>query len=371
VSRRPFGCLKRVRKKGDLALLAQLGWNPAIEEQFAPFAADGLEPARVAVEQREAYLVYTARGERWAELSGRLRHAVDGRGDLPAVGDWVAVADPDGADRALVHAVLPRRTKFSRMAATDHGQTVEQVVATNVDVVFLTAGLDGDFNIRRLERYLTLGWESGASPVVVLTKADLCDDVEAVLLEVESVAIGVPVHAVSNLTGEGVDELAQYLGEGRTVAALGSSGVGKSSLVNRLAGEELMAVGDVRADGRGRHTTTNRQLLLLPGGGLYLDTPGMRELRLWESEEGLATAFDDVTAAAGRCRFGNCSHESEPDCGVREALEDGSLDRERYNSWRKLQNELRWLAIKQDGRLRSEARKERRRFARSRRKASW
>jgi ribosome biogenesis GTPase / thiamine phosphate phosphatase len=352
-------------------LLTHLGWTPAIEDQFAPFAADGLEPARVAVEQRGAYLVYTERGERPAELSGRLRHAAGERGDLPAVGDWVAIADPEGADRALVQAVLPRRTKFSRLAANDHGQTVEQVVAANVDVVFLTAGLDGDFNARRLERYLTLGWESGASPVVVLTKADLCPELDAAVLEAESIAIGVPVHVVSNVTGEGVDTLAAYLGEGRTVAALGSSGVGKSSLVNRLAGEELMAIGEVKADGRGRHTTTHRQLLLLPSGGLYLDTPGMRELRLWESEEGLAATFDDVAAAAARCRFADCSHEQEPDCGVRAALADGTLDPERYESWRKLQNELRWLAVKQDARLRSEARKERRRFARSRRKASW
>ena len=176
---------------------------------------------------------------------------------------------------------------------------------------------------------------------------------------------------VSNVTGEGVDALAQYFGEGRTVAALGSSGVGKSSLVNRLAGEELMATGDLRADGRGRHTTTNRQLLLLPGGGLFLDTPGMREIRLWESEEGLATAFDDVAAAAALCRFADCSHEREPDCGVRAALAEGTLDGERYESWRKLQNELRWLEVKQDARLRSEARKEWRRFARSQRKASW
>jgi ribosome biogenesis GTPase len=352
-------------------LLTHLGWDPAIEDQFAPFAADGLEPARVAVEQRGAYLLYTARGERWAELSGRLRHGVGGRGELPAVGDWVAIADPDGAERALVQAVLPRRTKFSRMAATDGGDAAEQIVAANVDVVFLTAGLDGDFNPRRLERYLTLGWESGAAPVVVLTKVDLCTDVEAALLDVEPVAIGVPVHAVSNVTGEGVDALAQYFGEGRTVAALGSSGVGKSSLVNRLAGEELMATGDLRADGRGRHTTTHRQLLLLPGGGLFLDTPGMRELRLWESEEGLATAFDDVAAAAASCRFSDCSHEREPDCGVRVAIANGTLDRDRYDSWRKLQNELRWLAVKQDAQLRSEARKERRRFARSQRKASW
>jgi ribosome biogenesis GTPase / thiamine phosphate phosphatase len=349
-------------------LLASLGWTPALEDEFAPHAADGFEPARVAVEHRGAYVVYTARGERPAELSGRLRHAADERGDLPAVGDWVAVTP---TEPAMVQAVLPRRTKFSRMAANDHGQTIEQVVAANVDVIFLTAGLDGDLNIRRLERYLTLGWESGADPVVVLTKSDLCDDVEAALYEAASVAIGVPVHAVSNVTGEGTEALRPYFAEGRTVAALGSSGVGKSSLVNRLAGEELMAVGELRADGKGRHTTTNRQLLLLPGGGLFLDTPGMREIRLWDSDEGLETAFDDVTAAAALCRFNDCSHEAEPDCGVRAALEAGTLDEERYISWRKLQGELLHLAMKQDSRLRAEARKERRRFARSQRKASW
>jgi len=207
--------------------------------------------------------------------------------------------------------------------------------------------------------------------VVVLTKADLCDDVEAAVLEAESVAFGVPVHAVSNVTGEGVDALRAYFAGHRTVAALGSSGVGKSSLVNRLAGEELRPSSDVRADGRGRHTTTKRQLLLLPDGGLFLDTPGMRELRLWESEQGLAAAFDDVAAAAARCCFTDCAHETEPDCAVRAAIADGTLDPERLTSWRKLQGELRHLALKQDARLRAEARKERARFARSLRKASW
>jgi ribosome biogenesis GTPase len=349
-------------------LLDSLGWTPALEDQFAPHAADGLEPARVAVEHRGAYHLYTARGEQPAELAGRLRHDATARGELPAVGDWVAVTP---TEPALVQAVLPRKTKFSRLAATDHGQTIEQVVAANVDVVFLVAGLDGDLNLRRLERYLALGWESGAAPVVVLTKADLCADVDTAVLDVESTAVGVPVHAVSNVTGDGVEALATYFVQGRTVAALGSSGVGKSSLVNRLSGEELMATGEVRADGRGRHTTTNRQLLLLPGGGLFLDTPGMRELRLWESEEGLAQTFDDVAAAAALCRFADCSHGGEPGCGVRSALADGTLTRERYDSWKKLQAELRHLAVKQDKRLRSESKKEIRRRARGRRKVTW
>ena len=349
-------------------MLDSFGWTPAQEDQFAPLAADGLEPARVAVEHRGAYLLYTARGDQQAELAGRLRHAAAERGELPAVGDWVAVTP---SDPALIQAVLPRNTKFSRLAASDHGGTIEQVVAANVDVVFLTAGLDGDLNLRRLERYLALGWESGAEPVVVLTKADLCPDVDAAVLDVEATAIGVPVHAVSNLTGEGVEDLARDFARGRTVAALGSSGVGKSSLVNRLAGEELMATGEVRADGRGRHTTTNRQLLLLPKGGLFLDTPGMRELRLWESEDGLAQTFDEVAAAAALCRFADCSHDAEPGCGVRAALADGTLTYERYDSWRKLQAELRHLAVKQDKRLRSEAKKQIRRRARTRRKVTW
>jgi len=341
--------------------LEQLGWRGPREGHVAP----GESLGRVAVEHRDGFVLYTEAGEIPATLAGRLRHEAEAV--WPAVGDWVAFrAAPD---RGTIHRVLPRSGVFTRKAA---GRAVAaQVVAANVDVVFLVAGLDGDLNLRRLERYLALGWESGAEPVVVLTKTDLCPDVEAAVLEVELTAIGVPVHAVSNVTGEGVEELAPYFAPGRTVAALGSSGAGKSSLVNRLAGEELMATGELRADGRGRHTTTNRQLLRLPGGGLYLDTPGMRELRLWESEEGLAQTFDDVAAAAALCRFADCSHEREPGCGVQAALADGSLGRERYDSWRKLQAELRHLAVKQDARLRSESRKEIRRQARGRRKVTW
>lgn len=365
----------------ETSLLSRLGWTPDRERSFAPHAADGLEPARVAVEHRGAYVLYTARGERPAEAAGRLRHLADSRAELPAVGDWVAIALRDcvgdginpvpkavpTAERALVQAVLPRRTVFSRMAASDQGRVAEeQVVAANVDVLFLVAGLDGDLNLRRLERYLTLAWESGAQPVAVLTKADLCPDVAEAVLGVEAVAIGVPVHAVSNVTGEGLDGLRPYFDGNRTVAALGSSGVGKSTLVNRLTGEELMETGDLRRDGRGRHTTTNRQLLLLPGGGLFLDTPGMRELRLWESEDGLDAAFDDVTSVAAGCRFSDCNHETEPGCAVREALAPV-----RFASWRKLQNELEHLARKQGARLQAEARKERRRLARSRRKTAW
>jgi ribosome biogenesis GTPase len=346
--------------------LAGLGWSPFFAEAFAPYAVDGLVPGRVAVQHRGAYVVHTEAGELPAEVTGRLRHEAAGAADLPAVGDWVAARQ---GDPLLIHAVLPRRTKFSRKAAG--AETEEQVVAANVDVVFLVSALAGDLNARRLERYLALGWESGAEPAVVLTKADLCEDVTAALAEIEGIALGVPVHAVSNLTGEGLDELGPYFAGGRTIAVLGSSGVGKSTLINRLAGRDLQAVAEVRADGRGRHTTTRRELVPLPGGGLVLDTPGMRELALWDASGGVEGVFEDVGVLAARCRFPDCAHETEPGCAVRAALEDGSLDAERLASYRKLEGELRHLELKTDKRARSEERKKWRRFTRSQRKSVW
>ncbi len=348
--------------------LAGLGWSPFFEEAFAPYAVDSLVPGRVAVQHRGAYEVYTELGELPAEVTGRLCHEALGAGDLPAVGDWVAARPRPEGDRLTIHAVLPRRTKFSRKAAGE--EIEEQVVAANVDVVFLVSALTG-IKLRRLERYLALGWESGAEPVVVLTKADLCAEVAAAAAEVEAVAIGVPVHAVSNVTGEGLDELRPYFAGGRTVAALGSSGVGKSTLINRLAGRDLQAVQEVRADGKGRHTTTRRELVPLPGGGLVLDTPGMRELQLWDASGGVEGAFEDVGALAARCRFPDCVHESEPGCAVRAALEDGSLDSERLVSYRKLLRELLHLEQKGDKRARAEERKKWRRFARSQRREVW
>jgi ribosome biogenesis GTPase len=346
--------------------LQELGWDESFADAFRPHTENGFAPARVAVEHRSEYVVYAETGELRAELAGRLRFD----GDHPAVGDWVAVAARDGEARATIQAVLPRRTAFVRK--TPWTETRAQVLAANVDVVFIVCGLDLNYNVRRIERYLTLAWESGAQPVVLLTKADLCDDVDERMLEVESVAIGVPVHAVSAPAGAGLDEVRSYLDIGRTAALLGSSGVGKSTLVNALAGAELLATREVRADdGRGRHTTTHRQLVLLPHGGLVLDTPGMRELQLWNADEGIGTAFADIDELVAQCRFSDCAHEREPGCAVRAALHDGELDRERYESWRKLQRELEHLRVRQDGRLLSEARKERRRFARSQRKASW
>ncbi len=345
--------------------LESLGWDESYADAFRPYEPDGLAPARVAVEHRSEYVLYSEHGELRAELAGKLRHT----DEHPAVGDWVAVAARADEGRATIQALLPRRTAFVRKVAW--AETKPQVVAANVDVVFVVCGLDMNYNIRRIERYLTLAWESGAQPVVLLTKADLCEDVESPVYEVEAVAYGVPVHAVSAPHGDGVETVRGYVPGGRTAALLGSSGVGKSTLVNALLGEELLATQEIREDGRGRHTTTHRQLVPLPDGGLVLDTPGMRELQLWDAESGLESAFGDLESLAAECRFADCTHGTEPDCAVRTALAAGTLDVERFESWRKLQRELERLERKQDGRARSDERKARARFARSRRKVSY
>ena len=269
-----------------------------------------------------------------------------------------------------IHAVLPRRSAIIRKAAGN--PTEAQVVGANVDTVFLVTSLNDDLNLRRLERYLATAWESGAQPAILLTKADLSDDTAAAVLEVQAIAYGVPVHAVSTVTGEGIGELGAYLAEGKTVALIGSSGVGKSTLVNRLAGREVLATQEIReSDGRGRHTTSHRELVPLPGGGLVLDTPGMRELQLWESTDGMQEAFDDVEELIDACRFADCGHGVEPGCAVQAALADGSLAPDRYESWVKLQRELEHLERKQGGRAAAEARKARRAFAKKLRTTAW
>ena len=344
--------------------LEPFGWSRSLDDDFAPHAAAGLEPGRVAVQHRGGYLVLTRDGERAAEASGRLHHQA-ALGGLPVTGDWVAVR-PAG-DVAMIEAVLPRRTAFVRKAAGD--ATVEQVIAANLDVAFLVAALP-DVNLRRLERFLTAAWESGAQPVVVLTKSDLAPEPSGDVAAVAAVAPGVPIHVLSSATGEGVDEVRAHLLPNRTAALLGISGVGKSSLVNRLLGEERQAVAEVRGDGKGRHTTTQRELLQVPGGGLVLDTPGMREFALWEAEAGLDETFDDVTELAASCRFRDCRHETEPGCAVLAAVADGRLPPERLESYRKLERELAHLERKRDPRLQAEQRAHWRRIHRDMRKQS-
>jgi ribosome biogenesis GTPase len=328
--------------------LGRLGMNDELARSFEAHAP-GLEPGRVVVQHRGLWEVVTARSEGLVEITGRLRHQAD-PGELPVVGDWVGLRD------GLIDIVLPRHSKFSRK--TPWTEVSEQVLVANVDIAFLVMGLDErDFNVRRLERYLTTAWEGGATPVIVLNKSDLAYDLQPQLAETESVAFGVPVHAVSAETGEGVLELRRHLAGNRTVVLLGSSGVGKSSLINLLLGEQRFRIGDVRADGRGRHTTTHRELVPVPGGGVIIDTPGLRELQLWESDDGLDQAFVDVADLIAQCRFSDCQHRTEPGCAIKAALADGSLPAERWESYLKLQRELARLERKLDPKLRSEQRK--------------
>jgi ribosome biogenesis GTPase / thiamine phosphate phosphatase len=344
------------------ATLQDLGWDDAWASQLEGLDEDNFTPGRVAAQHRGEYVVWTADGEIRAHVAGRLRYERAIGGALPAVGDWVAVRDG-----ATIQDVLPRRSAFQRKSAGFN--SVDQVLAANVDTAFLLNGLDDDFSVRRIERYLTTAWESGAQPVVVLTKADLCVDVAAAVSETESVAIGAPVHAVSNVTGDGLDALAPYLRRGQTAVLLGSSGVGKSSLLNKLAGSELMRTAALAADGTGRHTTTHRELVVLPAGGLVIDTPGLRELQLWQGDPD--TSFQDIQLLAAECRFRDCSHAHEPGCAVQAAVDDGRLEFDRLRSWRKLQRELEAIAARTDRRLRRERKRRWKQHARSIRKPRW
>jgi ribosome biogenesis GTPase len=340
--------------------LETLGWSAERDDQFEPYAAAGLLPGRVGAHHRGACLLYSPAGELPAEPSGRLRASASGQADLPTVGDWVAFCPAEGGGRSVVHAVLPRRSAFTRarrdLARRSPQAAEEQVLAANVDVALLVAGLAGDLNLRRLARYLAAAWESGSEPVVVLTKTDLVADVHGAAAAVERIAVGVPVQPVSNLTGEGVEAVRELVGPGRTAALLGSSGAGKSSLVNRLLGRDAQAVREVRADGRGRHTTTHRELFLLPGGGLVVDTPGLRVIEPWAGE-GLDAAFGDLERLADGCRFRDCRHAGEPGCAVRQAIVAGELDEERLDGLRKLEREVAFLERRGDPRAQSEERK--------------
>ena len=320
-------------------LLQSIGADAAVFGAFQPYASQGMLLGRVALSQREQYRLYSESGELDAEPSGRLWYRAESDAGMPVTGDWVA-ARAVGPGQGIVEAVLPRRTCFSRRAAGTRER--EQPVAANIDVVFLVCGLDGDFNLRRLERYLTLAAESGAAPVVVLNKSDICAAAESRRAEATAVAGSAPVVLLSAREGGGIEALDAFLGNGRTVALLGSSGVGKSTIVNRLLGEERMATAEVRAaDSRGRHTTTHRELLPLPRGGALIDTPGMRELQLWAGGDSVGQAFADIAVLAEGCRYRDCSHSGEPDCAVAEALANGSLAADRWESFRKLAGEAR------------------------------
>jgi ribosome biogenesis GTPase len=339
----------------QLTDLEELGWDSFFQENFRLLQIPDCIPARVVSEQRHSYRMHSQYGELTAKISGKLRYQASTSDQYPAVGDWVAVKQNTDESRGIIHAILPRKSKFSRQAAGS--KTEEQVVAANVDTVFIVSGLDGgrNLNLRRIERYLTLAWESGATPVIILNKVDLCNNVEERIHDTESVALGVPVHAISATRHLGLEALLTYMGRGITAALLGPSGVGKSAIINALYGSERQQVGEVReSDKRGRHTTTSRELIILPGGGLIIDTPGMREIQVWGNEGNLNDTFGDIEQIAEKCRFKNCTHLTEPGCAVQAAIQRGELDDARFQNYQKLQREMEYQVARQEDRVRLE-----------------
>lgn len=330
--------------------LEDLGWSPYFADQFAPFEKKGFLPARVIRGEKNYFRINCQGEELTARFAGKIRHQSGGRRALPVVGDWVAVDVQQGQGRAIIHAVLDRHSSFARnlpgrRKGKGQGRVEQQVIAANVDLVLIVSGLDRDFNLRRIERYLTLVSGSGAEAVIVLNKADLCPDPQACLDQVREIAPDTPVHLFSALEEAQLEPLFRYLTRGRTLAFLGSSGVGKSTIINGLLGEQRQKVGEVsEAVGKGRHTTTHRELFVLPQGGILMDNPGMRELHLWGEEEDLAGSFSDIEELALQCRFSDCAHQTEPGCAVRRAEDAGELASERLLSYLKLKEELNQLS---------------------------
>lgn len=326
--------------------LIKLGWNNFFEENFKSYKEKNYYAGRVCVEQKSSYKIYTEVGIVTGEISGKLRYESDNSEILPAVGDWVVISLLENEKKALIHKVLPRKSKFSRKCA---GITCEeQITAANIDTVFIVVALNKDFNVRRIERYLITAWDSGATPVIVLSKADLCDNIDEKINMLEISCAGVPVHTISIVESLGLNELDRYFTPGCTTALLGSSGVGKSTLTNYLMGKDVQKVKEIReCDGKGKHTSTFREMFILPNKSLLIDTPGMREMQLWDGNEGIYETFNDIEELAYKCKFRNCKHENEPGCAVKKAIENGELGSYRFNSYVKLQKELKYIENRQ------------------------
>jgi len=328
--------------------LKEHGWDQFFEDQFTEFYDKGLIPGRIAREERRFYSIMTNSVELNATLRGAIRHKAGEKRELPVVGDWVAVELQEESN-AVIHSILERKTLISRKAATGRkrtsgGPAEEQLIAANIDTIFIVTGLDRDFNPHRIERYLTLVYDSGANPVIILNKADLCEDLETCITETEEIAFGVPIHTMCALESKDVDELRSYLAVGKTCALLGSSGSGKSTIINSLLGYDRQKVQEVsEAVGKGQHTTSYRELIVLPSGGIVMDNPGMRELQLWLDDDDLSGSFKDIEELAQRCRFSDCLHESEPNCAVKAAIENGDLDEGRLENYHKMKREIKYV----------------------------
>jgi len=349
-------------EKIESSILYELGWDVFFEQEFKKLGKDDLIPVRVTGQEKYSFKVAGEQGELEARLSGKMLHNGDSPELYVAVGDWVAASVPSTGRIVIIEAVLPRKSRFSRQASggrdrSSGGVLAEQVLAANLDTVFIVSALDSGrgLNLRRIERALTLAWESGAAPIILLNKTDLCAELFQVIMDVEKVAVGVPVLPISAAKGTGIEHLKAHIPFGKTAVFLGPSGVGKSSLINALFGSERLKTGEVRLeDSAGRHTTTHRELILLPEGGIVIDTPGIREIQLWTGRDTLDDTFPEILELSRHCRFKDCTHNSEPDCAVQKAVVEGELDIGRLRSYEKLQKELHYLSARQQDRVRIE-----------------
>lgn len=336
--------------------LNKLGWCEYFQSSFEEYSEKGYIAGRIVAAYMHIYRVVTEFGELTAEISGKLRFEASASQDYPAIGDWVVLSPRIDEMAGTIHGVLQRKSKFSRTASDGTGR--EQIIAANMDRVFIVNSLNFNFNPRRIERYLTLAWESGANPVIILSKADLCNDIEEKYNQIAEIAFGVPIHIVSSVSKDGIEELGQYLIEGETIVFLGSSGVGKSTLINELTGEQVQRVQEIsRIEDKGKHTTTSRELIILKSGAMLIDTPGMRELQLWDGEGGIGEVFGDIEEISKGCRFTDCTHVTEPGCAVKQAISDGLLDSGRLVSYKKMQVEIKRFEAKQKRAMRMNEKK--------------
>lgn len=326
--------------------LKKFGFDAFVEKHLEYCQLEKLSIGRICAEYKEGYKLFSENDELTAVVSGKFRNDSKSREDFPAVGDWVLFEIVNEGEKAIIRKILPRKSKFSRKVAGK--ETQEQIIASNVDFAFIVCALNYDFNLRRIERYLSLIWQSGATPVIILSKTDLCTDVQTKIAEVENIAFGVDIHAISNISSDGINVLQKYFSNNKTVVLIGSSGVGKSSLINNLAKENVMNVSVLRSNiEKGRHTTTHKQMLILPDGGLIIDTPGIRELQLWDAENGISHTFSDIEEIIKFCKFNDCTHTNEPGCAVKKAIKEGLLDVDRLNNYLKVQKEQEYLTNRQ------------------------